>query len=240
MADLGDSVEWDFLTLVAWWNLCGLPLVLTGFALIAVARSWWTGRLTPAVDGARAVTYIGCIHFALALRGLMQLVQELLTLRVMGIPQSFPVVGLFAPALAVLVDPLVGLGFWRHRPAARRWAIGWYVFWSSIALYVSYWMWQNSVRIDPATWPDQVVSKVLALYLLAIMFVPRVRRVFMAKRVPHGEREDAGQDPTNSSSGWAWPVVSLPTLLCLIIVLSTVLVDAADWAVRLATEASAP
>jgi hypothetical protein len=234
MPDIGDSTEWDFLTLVAWWNLYGLPLLLAAVAVVVVARSWWTNGVTSAGDGARAVTFCGCIHFAWALRALIQLVQELLTFREMGIPQSFPVVGVIAPAVALLVDPILGLGLWRHRPSARWCAIAWYLYWSLIAIYVGYWMWRHHVPIDPAAWPDYVVSKGLTLCLLAVMFVPRVRQVFVTKTPTDGDTSNAGPASARPSSHRAWPVVSLPTLLFLIIVLSTLTVDATDWAVRLA------
>jgi hypothetical protein len=237
MPDFGGSIEWDFLTLAAWWNLCGLPLCLAAVAVTVVVRNRWTGGITPAVDGARAVAFIGCIHFTLALRGLIQLVQELLTLRVMGIPQSFPIVGLVAPALAVVVDPLLGLGLLRRRPVARWCAIAWYALWSALTIYVGYWMWRHSVRVDPASWPDQVVSKGLTMYLLVVVFVPRVRHVFVTKRLLAATRNDTGASASAApASRPAWPAVSLPTFLVLIIVLSTVVVDATDWAIRLATE----
>ena len=158
MPDIDGASEWDFVTLVAWWNLYGLPLLLAAVAVIAVARNRYRTPLTSAADGARALSYCGYIHFALALRALIHLVQELLTLRVMGIPQSFPVVGLLSPAVSVLVDPLLGLGLLRRRRAARWCAIAWYLFWSSIAVYVIHWLWHNNVPIDPAAWPDHVVS----------------------------------------------------------------------------------
>jgi hypothetical protein len=222
MPDVDGTSEWDFITLVAWWNLYGLPVLLAAVAVFTGARNRYRAPLTSADDGALALSYCGYIHFALAIRALMHLTQELLTLRVMGIPQSFPVVGLLSPAVSVLVDSFLGLGLLRRRRAARWCAIAWYLFWSSIAVYVIRWLWHNNVPFDPAAWPDHVVSYGLTVYLLGVMFVPRVRRVFVNQTSPAAE-----------VTAPAWPALSMPTLLCLIIVISTLAVDAADWAIRL-------
>src|SRR5260370_29139341 len=111
MPDVGDSFEWDFLTLAAWWNLYGLPVLLLAIATVTIlARRRRGPAALASLDGNSTVRRVGLIHYAMALRALIQLVQELLALRIMGIPQSFPVFGLIPPAIALLLNPLFGLG----------------------------------------------------------------------------------------------------------------------------------
>jgi len=238
-----DSIEWSFLTLVTLWNLYGLPLLLAVVAGAVVIRRRSTSRAAAGLDGLRTVRLIGLIHYALALRSLCQLTQELLTLRAMGIPESFA--NLITCALAVLVNPLLGLGL-RHRPPrARRWAISWYAFLSLFAIGATLWLWRYHVEVDPARWPDHLVGYGLPLLLLGVMLLPRIKRVFAADAASRpevgsepGDRERVpALTPTLSAPTRArWTIVSLLCLLLLMIVISTLVVDVADWASRLVIE----
>lgn len=231
MVEDSGAAEWDFLTLVAWWNLYVLPLCLTIVGCVVLLKSRTKGSLTPERDGLSAVTFVAAIQFVLGLRGGVRLAQELSTLRLMGIPQSFPVVGLLMPAISVIVDPLLGLGLLARHRGARRCAMGWYLFWSLIAVWVMMWMWRYGVKVEPAAWPDELVSKGLAPCLLVTMVFPRVRLLFGRRPLAHDRPGGEPDEPEPS----AWPVVSLPVLLLLVITISTLVVEVADWVYRLAT-----
>ena len=111
MPEIEDAIEWDFITLVAWWNLYGLPVLLVVVAIAVLIRSRSRPATTPRQDSSRIVRRIGLIHCALAIQALIFLVQELLTMRTMGIPESFisPIAGL----IDTVVNPVLG-----DRPAA--------------------------------------------------------------------------------------------------------------------------
>ena len=96
-------------------------------------------RLTRWQDRSRSIRRIGLIHCALALHALISLVQELLTIRTMGIPESH--VSLVGSSISTLVNPVLAFGLLRRRQAARRLAIGWYVILSLIAVLVVAWLW---------------------------------------------------------------------------------------------------
>jgi len=235
-----EPIEWDFLTLVTWWNLYGLPVLLVVVAITVVIRRRAQSRATAGLDGLQTVHLIGLIHYGLALRALVQLVQELLALRAMGIPESLPT--LIICVLAVLINPLLGFALWRRRPRARRWAIAWYAFLSVIAIYVTLWRWRYHAEIDPARWPDDLAGSGLPLFLLVVMLLPRIKRVFAAKASsppePGGESSDGELAPNLAPTRAAptparWTIVSLLSLLLLIIVISTLVVAVADWASRL-------
>jgi len=235
----GGAAEWDFVTLVAWWNLYGLPALLVVVAIAIVVRR----RSGPAsIFGehrVRSIRRIGLIHCALGLHALVSLVQELLTFRTMGIPGSH--VGFVGSAISTLVNPALALGLARRRQAARRFAIGWYVILSLIAIVVVAWMFRYGVDVDPATWPVQVASKVMPFFLLLVMILPSTKRLFAKS----AQSKLAGQ-PGNGEDSLpitrapaSWPVVSLVTVLFLIVVCSNLAVDMVDWGYRLIFESEA-
>jgi hypothetical protein len=231
MPDDGDSTPFDFLTIVAWWNLYGLPMLLAVAAVVVLARR----RARPArvdglvTDGALAVSRIGLIHYGLALRAGIFLAQELLSMRTMGIPAS-PVI-LVPAAVGVIINPLLGLGLRRRPPRrrTRRCAAAWYTFLSVLAIYSTYWLWRFNPDIDPARWPDNLVWLGLPVFLWVAILLPRTGRAFASTASPHPSDRQPPPPP-----GWPW--VSLPTLLFLIVLSSTVAVDAIDWFHRMATE----
>jgi len=233
MPDDGDSTPYDFLTMVAWWNLYGLPVLLVAVAVAVVVvlarRHARSAKVAGLVDGTLTVRRIGLIHYGLALRALIFLVQELLTMRTMGIPES-PVI-LIPSAIGVVINPLLGLGLRRRPPRARtrQWAIAWYTLLSLLAIYPTYWLWRYNPAVDPARWPDNLVWLGLPVFLWVVMLLPRTGRAFTAtaESTNPSDREPA-------PPGWPW--VSLPTLLFLIVLSSTVAVEAVDWAYRMATE----
>jgi len=237
------SIEWDFLTLVMLWNIYGLPVLLVVVAIVVLIRRRSRSSTVVWLDGLRAVRLIGLIHYGLALRSLVQLIQELMTLRVMGVAESFA--NLICWALAVLVNPFLGLGLRRRRPRCRRWAMAWYAFLSLIAIVVTVWRWRYHAAFDPARWPDDLIGNGLPLFLLGVMLLPRIKRVFAAEVSSPREvdSEPSGREPApaltktlSTPAPAGWTIVSLLCLLLLIIVISTLVVDVVDWARRLVFE----
>ena len=226
MPDVGDATPFDFLTLVAWWNLYGLPALLVIVVAVVVVKVWRHAAPSGMVDGALAVRRVGLIHYGLALRALIFLIQELLTMRTMGVAESFVI--LITSAIGVVINPLLGLGLRRRPPRiwTRRLAIAWYSFLSAIAIYTTYWLWSFNPSIDPARWPDNLVWLGLPVFLLVVMLLSRTRRAFGS-----GQQRPA-PEPSTPERPW----VSLPALLFLIVLGSTVAVEAVDWAYRTATE----
>jgi hypothetical protein len=224
---------WDFVTLVAWWNLYGLPALLVAVAIADVVRRRSGPTTTRWHDRARSIRQIGLIHCALALHALLCLVQELLTMRTMGIPGSHVV--LVGSAISTLVNPVLALGLLRRRQAARRFAIAWYVILSLIAVVVVAWMFRYGVDVDPATWPVQLVSKVMPFFLLLVMLLPLTKRLFVKdarSNLPSQPGEGGGSLPPTDVPV-RWPVVSLLTVMFLIVVCSNLVIDMADWGYRL-------
>lgn len=227
--------DWDFLTLVAWWNLYGLPALLAlAVGALAVYRRVRRPN-TDRLSAAATIQRIGLIHLVLGLRALVQFAQELQTLRTMGIFQSNPVSNLIT-ALAVLINPLLGVGLWRFRPGARRMAIVWYLLWSSIAAWVTYWVWHYHAFVNPADWPDHVVGKVMPWFLLFVILRPQTRRLFSSQKslaASPAANEALAEEATPPSQP-VWPIVGAAVLVFLLITCSTLLVDALDWMNRMA------
>ena len=234
-----ESTSLDFLTLVAWWNLYALPLVLVAVVVAAIVAARRHRRGSTAADGTLAVLRLSLIHYALAVRAAILLAQELLSLRVMGIPESLII--LIGSAIAVVINPLLGFGLGRRLRGRRtRWsALVWYTLLVLIAGYTAYWMWEYRAVADPARWPEHAVSLVLPFFLWGAMFLPRVRRVFTSGVEAESDRPmDAAEmgNPSPSPAPEGWPWASLLALVFLIIVCSTVIVEAMDWIHRLASE----
>jgi hypothetical protein len=213
--------DWDFLTLVARWNLYGLPalLVLVGLGLVA----WRMRRREDSASTLLSVRIIALIHLGLGLRAGIGLAQEMLTLRVQGIPQSFPITGMVIPAVALMVNPVIGHFLWRLRPWARRAAIAWNALVAAITALVAAWQWKFRVAVSPDQWPDYLVSDVLPWLLLVALLLPGVRSLFRQPRV------QAADAPAASRLG----LVSIVLILLLLVVASTLAVDALDWLVRI-------
>jgi hypothetical protein len=237
MAGGGDTIEWDFVTLVAWWNLYGLPVLLMVVAIVVVVRSRSRPATTAWLDGSRTARRIGLIHCGLGLQALISLVQELLIIRTMGIPESH--IRLVGVIIGAVMNLLLGIGLLCRRRVARRFAIAWYAILSLIAILGVAWLWYYRVAIDAATWPEQLVSKVMPLFLFVVMLMPRIRRVFATQALaePHFTEPTSQEGKSDRSPAPAGrPVVSLLTLLFLIVVCSNLVVDAADWGNRLVFE----
>ena len=232
----GEATEWDVVTLVAWWNLYALPVLLVVAAIAILVRRRAGARPNSSNDFARSIRRIGLIHCVLALHSLISLAQELLTIRIMGIPGSH--VGLVGSTISTLVNPALALGLLRWRQTARRFAIGWYVFLSVIAVVVVHWMYRYGVDVDPATWPVQLTSKVMPFFLLLVMLLPRTKSLFARSKQLNQPGDGEGSLPLALAPA-GWPVVSVLTVLFLVVVCSNLVVDTADWVYRLTFEADA-
>ena len=141
-----------------------------------------------------------------------------MTLRTQGIPQSFPVTGLVAPAVAVLMNLTVGHGLWHLRPWGRRVAIGWDGLVAILSALIAGWQWKYHAAVRLDQWPDYLVSDGLPWFLLAVMLMPRTRAVFA---IP--------PETVSPARGRSSPLTWIAALL-LLVVISTILVDAAGWA----------
>jgi hypothetical protein len=239
--EAGEVAQWDFITVVAWWNLYVLPTLLAlVLGALVIHR-----RLRPAniagLDGVRTIQRIALIHFVLGLRALIHLTQEMGTWRTMGIPQSNPV-SIVITVLSVLINPLLGIGLWRLRPGARPWAIVWYILWSLIAAGVTYWIWRYHAVVEPADWPDHLVGKALPWFLLGMMLLPQTRRVF-SDRPALDACSLAGETPSKPAARPPqrdWPILTRLVVVLLIVACSTLVVDAADWIDRMVAESDMP
>jgi hypothetical protein len=243
MPEPGEATQWDFITLVSWWNLYILPVVIVAVVITLAIRQRARPASAPALDAATTIRRIALIHLALGLRALIQLVQELQTVGTMGILQSNPVSNLIT-VLQVFINPLLSLGLWRLRSGARRSAIVWYLLGSLIAAWVTYWMWYYHAHVEPADWPDHVVGKAMPWLLLLVMLLPQTRRLFSSRsRSRSAAQPDAGAKATQEEahpSPTYWSIVSAVVVVLLIVACSAVVVDAADWISRAVTDSELP
>jgi hypothetical protein len=203
--------------------------------VVVVVLAWRRGRsgnVGGLADAPLALRRIGLIHYGLALRAGIFLLQELLSMRTMGVPESLVI--LVTSTVAVLINPFLGLGLRRRPPRTRTrwWALAWYTFLSLLAIWSIYWLWRYSPAIDPSRWPDDLVWLGLPLFLWVVMLSPRSGRAFAAKAESTTNPPD--QELAPARPGWPW--LSLPVLLFLIVLSSTVAVEVVDWVHRLATE----
>jgi hypothetical protein len=170
MPEIEDAIEWEFVTLVAWWNLYGLPILLVVVAIGVLIRARSRPATTTGQDSSLIVCRIALIHCALAIQALIFLVQALLTMRTMGIPESFvsPIAGL----IDTVVNPVLAIGLFRRRSRARRLAIFWYALRSLLGILIVAWRWYYQVAFDPATWPELAVSRIMPLFLFVVVLLP--------------------------------------------------------------------
>jgi hypothetical protein len=233
-----DATGWDFLALLWWWNLCLLPVVLIATGALVFTRQFLRGSQSTTDarrDGVRILRLIALIHFGLAIRAAIALVQELLTFREMGVAESFA--NFILAVLGVLVNPALGLGFWLRRPAAWWFGVAWYAFLSVIQVMVIRWLLDYSGPFDPIWWPYHAAGKVLPFFLLVVMFLPRTRRAFIKKARPDAALIETvpieSPIPVERPSAVRWSLFSVLTLWFLMIVLSNAVVESAEWIDRL-------
>jgi hypothetical protein len=237
MPEGGGSSVWDFLTLITLWSLYGLPVLLLAagtFILVKKRRLERSKLLDIGLDERRVVRIVALIHLGLGLHGAILLVQELLTFRVMGVAESFA--NLIVESFSVIVNPPLALGLWLARPWARRLAIAWYAFLAVVGVMVAQWLWRYQVAIEPRTWPNHLAGKVMPFFLIVVMFLPRVKRVFARPKTLKAPEVEPGADELGPEPTGRWSIVSLIGLLFLIVVVSNLAVDTADWIERSVAE----
>jgi len=237
MAEEGGSTAWDFLTLITGWNLYALPAVLLAAVLFITLKNRRVGTADAAaigLDGRRLVRVVALIQLVLGLHGAILLAQELLTMRVMGVTESFAT--FVIEALSVIVYPLLAIGFWRRWRWTRYFAIGWYVFLSVIAVLVAHWYWRYHVAVEPRSWPNHVAGKVMPFFLLFVMFLPRVRRAFARPESGKAAVDEPEAGQAKHEPRPRWSIVSVIALLFSIVVVSNLAVDASDWIERSVAE----
>ena len=232
-----EPMGWDFPTLADGWNLYGLPALL---ALVVLAVICWRLRVrgTPPqgevngqnIDAALlaslgVIRLIALTHLGQAIRAGVGLARELLTLQSQGIPQSFPVTGIMVPVIAIVANLAIGHGLFHVRPWGRRAAISWNALVAVITALVAAWQWRYHATVRLDQWPDYLVSDGLPWFRLIVMLLPQTRCVFTAGR---DRITDARRNAPGLGSG-RLSLVWLLALLLLIVVLSTLLVDAAGW-----------
>ena len=235
MTEPEDAIGWDFLTVIDGWILYGLPILLVVAAAVALRYGRSHAKTSALSDSLRTVRRIGLIHCALAAQSLIFLAQELLTMRTMGIPESH--ISLVVGSITTVMNTVLAFGLLHLSPIARRLALFWYALLSLISLLAMAWLYYYRVGIDPMKWPEQVVSKILPLFPLVVMLLPRAKQVFANRaRVAPATAEPSDRDGAAAlaEASVGWRVISLAALLFLIVVCSNLVVDAADWGYRLA------
>lgn len=232
-----EPMGWDFPTLADGWNLYGLPVIL---ALVMLAVICWrlsARRTLPGVEAygqetdaalhisIRVIRLIALTHMVQAIRAGVGLTRELLTLQSQGIPQSFPVTGIVVPVIAIMANLAIGHGLFHLRPWGRTWAIRWNALIAVITALVAAWQWRYHATVRLDQWPDYLVSDGLPWFRLVVMLLPQTRTVFTAGRDRLLEVRQNAPGLRRGGLSLVW----LLALLFLIVVLSTLLVDAAGW-----------
>jgi hypothetical protein len=232
-----EPMGWDFPTLADGWNLYGLPALL---ALVVLAVICWRLRMPRTrppgevngqnIDAALrtslgVIRLIALTHLVQAIRAGVGLARELLTLQSQGIPQSFPVTGIVVPLIAIVANLAIGHGLFHVRPWGRRAAISWNALVAMITALVAVWQWRYHATVRLDQWPDYLVSDGLPWFRLIVILLPRTRCVFTVSpdRITDARRNAPGLGRRRLSLVW------LLALLLLIVVLSTLVVDAAGW-----------
>jgi hypothetical protein len=232
-----EPTGWDFPTLADGWNLYGLPALLTIVVLAVICwrlrvrgtrlRGELNGQNIDAALLARlgAIRLIALTHLVQAIRAGIGLARELLTLQSQGIPQSFPVTGILVPVIAIMANLAIGHGLFHIRPWGRKAAISWNALVAVITALVAAWQWRYHATVRLDQWPDYLVSDGLPWFRLVVMLLPQTHSVFTAgrDRLLEVRRNTPGLSRGRLSLVW------LLALLLLIVVLSTLLVDAAGW-----------
>jgi hypothetical protein len=237
MPDGDAGLGWDFITFVTAWCLYALPALLLAVALyifVKRGRIRNTDHQDIAQDGRRIVIILALIHLTLVVHGALLFAQELLTMRVMGVTQSF--FHFVSEALAIVVNSLVALGFYFARPMSRWIAIAWYLLLSAIGLRVALWLWHFHVPFKAWTWPDYLAGKAMPVFLLVVMFLPRVKRVFARPMPRVTSRGDAEAAEPRAATSKNWSLTAIVAALFLIVVVSNLAVGTADWIERWVTE----
>jgi hypothetical protein len=200
-------------TLIAVWNLFGLPVLLEAVAIVATRRAG-AGVQT---DPAQVVRRVGLINYGLALWGLTTVVSELWAYRVMGIFPANPIEGFHGSLLMIAADVPIGFGLRRLWRGWRWAAIVLTLVRLGLKILLNSLTWPYGLQVDPTEWPRVVVSNVLPPVLVVVLLLPSTARAF---------RKSTDRAPPR------W--VAILVLLLLVVLGSVVVTDAVDWTIRAA------
>jgi hypothetical protein len=187
------------------------------------------------LDRERAVRRIGLLNYGLALRSLSIAVPEVQSYFALGGFRLFPVVDIALPVVFAVVNLGIGLGLRRLRLGARWAEVAWNGLVAAIALMWSAWVWGHGGFIDWRNWPDFTVSRVLPVFLVVVMFLPRTAAVVSAEHRALIARtlQVGGRPPTRRS------IVGAFSLGFLVIVGTVVVLNVLDWVFRVRFEFAA-
>jgi hypothetical protein len=242
MVPAAQPSPWDFLTVVAWWNLAGLPALLCLVTLAMVVRQRrraagprMVGRaaestLQRSASAARttAVRIIALIHSVLGLRAGVRLAVELLSMRGQGIPQSGLRRGIVLPIIQIIVNLTIGHGLRRLWRGAWIGAIAWDALAAILTARDVLQQWRIHAPVWLDQWPDYLVADVLPWFLLGIMLLPGTRDVFTRTK---SQADSSG----TAATGWKALCPSLDilaSLLLLLVAASTLVVDLIELVVN--------
>jgi hypothetical protein len=182
----------------------------------------------------RAVRQIGLLNYGLALRALLMLVVALQMISAAGDTWLNPVVDLGLPALAIVVNVVIGRGLRRLRRWARWLEVAWNAVVSAFRIAWASWLLRHGVYIDPATWPEIAITTILPPFLVIVMLLPRTARVVSAehrKRIALTRHLDGQPVPSAVISAFVWGF--------LVVLAAVLMLDTLDWAIRIRSEIGA-
>jgi hypothetical protein len=221
-----ESVDDAILTVVAAWNVFGLPALL---AVVAVASSLARSRakaneqaLRDSRGRAATVRKIGLIHYGLALWAAVWLAGELRSYAEQG---GFPANPVFTEmpwlTLGALCDLAVGFGLRRLSRRARVAAALLALWRSGLDVLFAVVGWRHGATLDWTEWPRLAVSYALPPFLAVVLLLPGSSRAFRTR--------DDNTDAPPTRLDWS---LSLLVRLWLVVIGSVVATDALDTALR--------
>lgn len=232
----------DILDVIEAVDLYVLPPVVVAVVLGALIRRGRApvpadvnedeARRLDRLDRERAVRRIGLLNYGLALRSLSIAVPEVQSYFALGGFRLLPVVDIALPVVFAVVNLGIGLGLRRLRRGARWAEVAWNGLVAAIALVWTSWVWRHGGFVAWRDWPDFAVSRVLPLFLLVVMLLPRTAAVVSAEhRALVARTPQVGRRPPARRS-----VVGALSLGFLVIVGTVVVLNVLDWIFRVRFE----
>ena len=127
----------------------GLPVVLVVVAIISLIRARARKEANSSMESRCTVRRIGLIHCALAVQALIFLVQELLTIRTMGIPESH--ISLVVGLITTVVNPVLRRGCY----ASVRSSVAWHWPGTRFCHSSPWWRWSGcTITASRSIWFD--------------------------------------------------------------------------------------
>lgn len=183
------------------------------------------------LDRERVVRGIGTLSLALAARTLVMIIPEFQGYWLSGSFSSMGFLNVGIPLITVGMNLLTGLGLRRLRPWGRWVGVVWNGLASAVAWTLFVWVWRHGAEVPASEWPDIAASKVLPLLLALILLSRGSAQVVSARHRALMARTSRFSDyPARRS----W----LRSLLLgfLVAVVSTIVANGFDWAIRIRPE----